>query len=576
SVGAASFYAWRYGGVELNGDEQQSDPTPTPPLATIEVPVVVDPPQARVAINGVVLAIENGRGAYQAMPDELLKIEADYGSDWRPFEKIYSTADLEGTVNIALQRTAESWESLAYERLGDNQFAEAVDALANAIKGDKSFAAVPKPDYEKRLPGEIQSLRANRDGSEIVAGTSEGVVQRWKLDGDDVKLAARIELADADIESLVVSDSWMTVIGGDRRRVLLSSADETVEWGISNMPEGTQVKEIAIVDGGKRLVAATELFEFLPGESDKRNVTLISWALHRPTATDAYATHLSLDGDSEPVLAAARRGAWVVLSTYSTSDKAYHVRKHLLENGGAQELHRQRAEIVAIAVSLDDQLIAIGGGKTTDNEGVADCRATLIHAGDLSSAELDIGHEDVISSIAIDAAGRHVVTAGMDGAAIVWSLRSGWRPGQVGQPLTRSLLQLPDQPFVESAVCLHSGWTACLYANGAAALWDSSAKTPTPLRLTAVQPQFLSAIATTPGGEWLITGDRSGRVRFWRTDRLRLIKNARDQAGVGEERSRTDDHVMRCGRFGRPTRRSPEAYAVTACDSGRRPTEATV
>jgi serine/threonine protein kinase/WD40 repeat protein len=473
----------------------------------------------------------------------------------------------------------------ADELLAADNFDDAVAALAEAIRRDPAtYAQLPQPELRPTDGGEIHSLILSNSGESVVAVSKSGAIRRWRLDARSLDESEEASEGDGGIVAAAAADQWVASHSPTTQAItVVPTRGEAFNLPLAD--KDSEVRILAAAGQGRWLVAATESFAGDP--LPRWTTSLLAWDMEAGDVAGSRREVIQSE-EGEAVLAAAGAEPWIALSTLRIGDDGQDVsvvRQCWLDSNRQRVVHRQPSSIRAVAVSLDDRWIAVGGGlKAGGNTDEADFSSAIIdahgqHALDEDAAEttdaagesqqLQWGHYDQISAIAFDQSGQRLITGARDGVVHVWRIPDGWIPAQRLGEKPLFLNQPSRTNAVRQLASPRAGWIAAAYDQGAA-LWYADADNPTPLWL-GEETDEVTAMTATADGAWLITGHPDGAIRFWPARRLMLVDRACAAAGEKPRAGKTDQ-VTRYDRSSPSARRSPSARARTASGPLRRPT----
>jgi len=500
-----------------------------PPKALAKVTVVVDPADADVTVDGKPVALDSGgRAVILRELGRSLTIHASRSPERREGGVTIESVQRDEQHTITLPYSASHFADEADRFLEDGRFEEATAVLAEAIKLEPDqFAKLPEPMVCLAGDEPVECLRLSASGQWLIAGSRDGAVRRWPIDSKGVNIDAEIvHRHESEVKELAATDRWTASLAEDGDGVMLSqSAGQTLELTLP--PESGDIARVAVTGGGRWLLAASELMALPP---ERRITALYAWDLEQSDVARSRKELATLVDEVEPRLAAAHDQSWAALST--TDGESYMLRLFAVDapkaDQNADPVYKQSGELAAIAVSPDDRWIAVGGGSSLDEPELFDYRATLINAQSRRLQTLDRGHSDSIAAIAFDAAGNFMATGGADGRALAWTIPDDW---DASQPLASEPVFLDDHKEPVTAIaCPEAGWPVCNH-EGKAVLWDckpdATASIVLPTATAAV-----TAMASTPDGQWIVTGHDDGTVRLWPLPRLKMVMRACAMAGT--------------------------------------------
>ncbi|MCA9708655.1 MAG: protein kinase, partial [Myxococcales bacterium] len=335
---------------------------------------------------------------------------------------------------------------------------------------DEPGAAEPR-----RLEGlddPVTALAFGPGGTRVAAGSGDGVVAVWGLDG---QRQWQDRVADEQIRGLSLSrdDGVLAVAAytAGLRWVHLPS-------GQAVQPEGQRVAGVEVLrDGGVLAWSHDGWVRTWTSDGEPR--------LHREYDDEIWIAQVSPTGDA--VVFAGRDG---------------RLRRLTLPEGRERTATPAGLDITQVH-HLDDGARVLTVGN--------DHRIRLWDAATLEQQALFQGHRGYVTDLAVRGARGRVASASDDGTARLWDLATGESRELVGHRGRLAAIELsPDGRFVYTAG-----------EDGTVRRWDP-AKPEQVARLRGHAGK-VNAVAWSPGGEWLASAGYDGTVRVWSTSMARQL-----------------------------------------------------
>ena len=192
----------------------------------------------------------------------------------------------------------------------------------------------------------------------------------------------------------------------------------------------------------------------------------------------------------------AIEAALAALDPEPTKEAASTLRESLSQSR-LRFVHTGKQALSEVAISPTGAWILSGG---------ADGAARLINP---SSGEFKVlkGHQAGLLAAAFDPTGERAVTADDDGVGFIWNVATGKRVA-LGDECIQAVAFSPRDPVVATAS----------YCDGIPRILDTATGRVL-ARLGKPTDGWLTAIAFSPRGDWLATGDTDGHVLLWQRPR---------------------------------------------------------
>jgi WD40 repeat protein len=351
----------------------------------------------------------------------------------------------------------------------------------------------------------IWSVAFSPDGSTLVAGatvgTSSGGVRHaillWDLQ-QDRSLGELPVTAQGDIATVVFSR--------DGTRVSAASLDGAVtEWDLQrrrarlrppNQGYAEQITQAALNSNGHLLASGTE-----GGKVLLRDVT------GRNTYPKLLSGHVGAVED----VAVNANGSLVAAGGFDS-----HVIVWDVASGRpvGKPLSGHDAKVESVAFSADSEMVASGSDDGT---------VILWNLGGRTPLDKTlVGHHDPIWSVAFSPDGKVLASGSDDGTAALWNTAIGQR---IGEPLLA-------RGKVQSVAFSGDGGMLATGSRGEITLWDPTSQQPQ-AELRLGDAVVATAVAFSPDGRTLASGDSDGSISFWDvTTRQRLAAPQRGHAAL--------------------------------------------
>ncbi|MEN1678764.1 MAG: WD40 repeat domain-containing protein [Planctomycetota bacterium] len=317
--------------------------------------------------------------------------------------------------------------------------AAAAALIATGALGQSTISAdrvLNLTDEQGRRPAVVTAVAVSADGRTIAAGGDDHVVRIWR-DGKG-EPAVRLRGHEDWVRGLQLDpmSNRLATVGADHQLCLWTLSEGGHELNLSNQLAEGPLSSVAFHPNGEQLVtvgfrdplrvyslASSSLDQTLntPCEDTRavavspdgrwmaaagRNGRLRLWDLHtgapgRDTPAATRRVHALAFSPDSSLVAAAGDGAFVRLFDAATGDLAAEL---------------PQAAKARSVIFLDAGRLAVGGA---DN---------VIRVWDLASNQVDrrlVGHTGAVTSLALDGAGRWLVSGSYDTTVRVWSLGPG-------------------------------------------------------------------------------------------------------------------------------------------------------
>jgi WD40 repeat protein len=177
------------------------------------------------------------------------------------------------------------------------------------------------------------------------------------------------------------------------------------------------------------------------------------------------------------------------------------------EMAAYRTLRGHTAPVVSARFSGDGETLASGS---------ADQTAKLWRVGGSRSSDILSGHQDWVHSVAASSDGRHLATGSFDGTIRIWDTET-LKPRPIMDAHRHNVFTVAFSPDGRTLASCDAVWRVNEERNftnpGAVKLWDVDTGA-----LLASLTEFTTgvrAIAISPNGALLATGDHDGTVRLW-------------------------------------------------------------
>lgn len=410
-----------------------------------------------------------------------------------------------------------------------------------------------EPLHEFRMASSIKSLSISPDGVTAITASADGILALWDLEtGSELKT---FSLEAGILEAIVFHPNGQTLLAsmaqgniylidittGKTLTVLSAHQDTVLDMAIStdgqymasaskdqtlrlwNIGEPQHLQTVAVHRGrvssihlGEGAIYSTSIAGTLAGIGDGTSVADLF-------ASDEAITSMAIGPDQQTALLGLRNGEVVIwnLATHTIEgrlvghdDTVFSIT--FLKNGeqvitGARDnrvivwdlesravLHQFTNEaglLFSMAVTPDQTQVLFG------------TRAGEILLADLQTGALIRqleGHTDSVYSVAISPDGQLAISGGRDGLVILWNLATGFEVRRFTDH---------TEPVWATAFNADGSLAASASADGTVTLWDIREKGKLQSFYTG---DTAFALAFSPSGDQLLTGQESGAVMWWR------------------------------------------------------------
>ena len=353
---------------------------------------------------------------------------------------------------------------------------------------------------------EVRTVAVSDDGTRIATASDDGSVRLWNEHGE----LAHVLRGHTDIvDALRFQPNTLRLASGsgDRTIRFWNASDGSLELVIQF---DARVQSLAFSADGSRFASGS--FEG----------TVLVRMTH-----DVEAVEIRLDASSGPVsaLAFAPDGAHIL-----TGDVSGKIARWDLNTGT-----RVREELIA-GRAIESIVFGPSGNGEDTGEAIlvatADNQVLQLHPTQLVMTRAFVGHDAVVTSIAIDATGERMLTAAMDYTARMWDLRSG-----------ASTATFVGHTAVVNAVAFLPGGSRFVSGSedGTARIWSPGTEAVVALEHGAA---WVTSLAFAPDSERLVSASHDGGLRVWNTRNGDLIEAVRTPDSVYCVAWAPDDRVV--------------------------------
>ena len=344
---------------------------------------------------------------------------------------------------------------------------------------------------------EVYAVAFSPDGRWLATGSKDNTVRLWDL-GTTEPATSALELDG--------HTGWVVALAfsPDGNWLASGSEDETVRlWNTEDNEIGANPLILNRHDGPVQTVAFSPDGLWLASGSEDANIRL--WDMK---ARDISAEPILLSGHLDPVniLAFSPDGRWLASGSGSRSPSDSRDDTARLWDLKAADpsanpvvLHGHEGAISSLAFSPDTHWLATGGLDHT-------VRLWDLNALDpVASARVLRGHDGWVFGLAFSPDGRLLASGGTDAMVRLWDLEA-------------------DFPAIDPAILPHDNWVTTLSfspdgyqlasAGAVVRLWQVDP----PLLTTSLphaENDLIRALAYSPDGRWLATGDDDGITYLW-------------------------------------------------------------
>jgi WD40 repeat protein/class 3 adenylate cyclase len=482
--------------------------------------------QARAALNdlalspdGSMLAVALQEGGLVQLWDvrsatlrhQLLTNLPDVGVSFSPDQRALVTLSVDDDPESGLARAVMfRWD------VGDGR--QLAGPVRVSTRGADALAATPDgarlvvingAEVVQVAPGTLQPVRRlprmpqrtgplaaalSPDGRTVAIGAEDGTVQLLDLETGRFRGVAGRHESHVSKVAFSADGALLASSGADRRVIVRDVASgrvrETFEGGEGRFA-GLQFSP----DGRALYAAATR--------------SVIVWDLDgagrlgRPFSVPSGPTDLAFAVSPDGSVAATPDGVAGDRVALRDLRAPRRVRRSLAPGIG---------RIGAIAFAPDGRSLALGGERAASAPVLVDAASGKV------MRRMTGGHDDGFGSLAFDPSGRQLLTAGNDGRAIVWDVRTGAQ---------RLLLRHPGEPGDTTAAWSPDGTTvATAGTGGKVVIWRVADQAP--LRTLPADPQWVGSVAFSPDGALLaVAGSGERLTTLWDVASGRLVGRLR-------------------------------------------------
>ncbi|MDV3222448.1 TIR domain-containing protein [Intrasporangium sp.] len=391
----------------------------------------------------------------------------------------------------------------------------------------------------------VRALSVSPDGRTFASADAEGIIKVWSL--PEGRMLRRLDGHQDRIFGLSFSPDGTLLASAGRDHTVRLWDPATGEPAMDPLrAHGDSVRGLAFASSGQVLSVGNDGRLVLWHAGPEERARLALPLADQPGTTRAVAADptralvatgddtgrvvVRRAGDGQPTGVAVDTGgpvSGVALGPGSllvTANYDGHLRVWDTSTGAPRTPGTQTGEgSLVVAVSADGRTIATGGDKNIIRLWDQDLqqKAELVGhrnwvralafmprgQGQVGGLEADQGADQGADQDT--GQGEVLVSAGADGMAFVWeSLRTAAQPRALGQrsSLMEALAISPDGRTIATG-----------NAEGQVILWDAAGSDATPARRPrlAGHEGKVTGIAYSPSGDWIVTADVGGTVRLW-------------------------------------------------------------